>query len=373
MKYAFLLLGLLFLFTSCQPSLSQLGPAADYYPADDLLRKGVVNKYYFHYTSADGYEQSTDIRYYAFRLLPDQQLETTGYQAGYEPTMRSQTYFSEGQQLLAHQEQYWRGDTFPVEIIAPQLLHWEGDTTYLSTKTFYNNGTEEVMTLRQTATQDTLIAGKPAKIFHQQRERHYHYQVREDKDYQTKIQDTYLQGIGLYERKMEFKEGKVKMELVEQMPWKTFLKRRAAVPERVAYINPVSTMDDGVNFKICDPKGYIHDYYNGHPDGGYVGGKRALQEVFSTQLDQALLDDVSGYLTFRFVINCEGQAGRFVTEEAGLDFKRMEFPAALVQHVYGIITKLTNWRAAVLNEEAIDTYAYLTLKFRDGQLIEILP
>ena len=67
------------------------------------------------------------------------------------------------------------------------------------------------------------------------------------------------------------------------------------------------------------------------------------------------------------------QAGRFITEEADLNFKRMEFPQPLVQRCFEILHGLTDWEAAVLGTEPVDTYAYITLKFHDGTLLEILP
>jgi len=373
MKQLFFSLGFTCLLAACQPTISPLGIAADYLPPTDLLRKGVVNKYYFHYSSADGYNKSTDIRYHLYRLSGDDRLEITTYDAGFEPLDRSLTYFKDNQQLLVQQEAFWQGDTFSANILQPVLFDWQSDTARLETQTVYQGGTEEKLLLRQTHQVDSLIDQQPAKIFYKEREQHYHYPERDDRSFQTQIRDTYLSGMGLYARELYTEEGVVKMELVEQMSRKTFLKRRAAAPKRVGYINPANTMDNGTAFKVCHPRERIHDYYNGRPDAGYRPGKRALEAVFREQLDSTFFTGVSGYLTYRFVINCEGQAGRFITEEADLNFKRMEFPQPLVQRCFEILHGLTDWEAAVLGTEPVDTYAYITLKFHDGTLLEILP
>lgn len=374
MKHLFFCIGFACLLAACQPTISSLGTAADYLPPTELLRKGVVNKYYLHYNSADGYNKSTDIRYHLYRLAADDRLEITTYDAGFQPLDRRLTFFQDHQQIVEQQEQYWQGDTFPATIISPVLLNWQGDTARLETQTTFNQGTEEKFLLRQTHRVDSLLDNQPAKIFYKEREQHYHYPEREDRSFQAQIRDTYLKGMGLYAREMHVeKEGIVRMELVEQMPHKTFLKRRAAAPKRVGYINPANTMDNGTAFKTCHPEERIHDYYNSYPDAGYRLGKRGLEAVFQEQLDTTLSIGVSGYLTYRFVINCEGQAGRFITEEADLDFRRIEFPQPLVQHCFNILRGLTDWEAGVLGNEPVDTYAYVTLKFRDGVLLEILP
>lgn len=373
MKYLLFLSGFACFFLGCQTAPSPLGIAADYLPPTELLRKGVVSKYYLHFTSADGYEMSTDIRYYLYQLLANDRLEITSYNAGFEPLETSQVYFKNNQEFLEQGKQFWQKDTFVINVLEPVLLNWQGDTARLATETTFNHGTEEQLLMRQTHMVDTMIENQPAKVFYKDLERHYDYAEREDKTYEIQIQSTYLAGMGLYKQELYLETGTGNMELVEQMSRKTFLKRRASAPERIAYINPASTLDNSTQFKICDPHEWIHDYYNGNPKAGYRTGKRGLEAVFREQLAPSLFKEVSGYLTYRFVINCEGQTGRFVTEEADLDFKRKEFPGPLVQHCFEIIYNLDDWEAAVAREEAIDTYAYLTLKFSDGALIEILP
>ena len=373
MKYLFFIFSFACLLATCQPTISPLGMASDYFPPAALLRNGVLRKFYFHYTSADGYTKSTDIRYYLYRLSTDDHLEITTYDAGFEPLEHTLSSFQDHQQIVTAQEQFWQGDTFSVALLQRVLLNWQGDTARLETQTSFSGGTELKLLLRQTHQVDSFIDKQPAKVFYQERKQHYQYSQRDDRSYQTQIRDTYLRNMGLYARELYSEEGVGKMELVEQMSRKTFLKRRAAAPKRVGYINPANTMDNGTAFKVCHPHERIHDYYNGDPHAGYRTGKRGLGAVFREQLDTTLLAGVSGYLTYRFVINCEGQAGRFITEEADLDFKRIEFPQQLVQHGFEILRGLTDWEAAVFGTEPIDTYAYITLKIRDGTLLEILP
>ena len=169
------------------------------------------------------------------------------------------------------------------------------------------------------------------------------------------------------------KKGKANIELVKQFHWKDFKAMANSAPKRVAYINPAKRIDRNSNFSPCENSNKIHDYYNGTPHAGLRTGKRGWQKLFQQKGNSSNASKESGYLTFRFVINCEGKTGWFTTEEADLDFQPKEFPPELVQHYFDIIEKVDDWRPVVIRQKAADAYAYLTLKLKDGELIDILP
>lgn len=363
----FLLIGL----AACQKPSSPLGVAADFYPPTAELRQGIVNKYYLHFTSADGYERSTNVAYYLYQLDKDGQLEITRYDPAYAPMMRTLTTFQAGQQKVLMQEQFWRADSFPVQVNDAVLKDWTADTANYTTSTTFMNDVVEELQLRQLSQYDSLTADLPLKVFTKERSRIYRSGDGTERKFHSDIHEVYAQGLGFYGSKIIMDDGSLEIELVEQFPATELRKRRAAAPKRVAYIDPAQVLDKGADFEPCD--NYIYDYYNGDPDAGSAGGKRALVRWLEEQLDPKLLEGQSGYLTFRFVINCEGEAGYFITEEAGLDFAVKQFPDALIQHVYLQLQAFGNWVPTVIREEKADAYAYVTLKLKDGELIDLLP
>ena len=171
----------------------------------------------------------------------------------------------------------------------------------------------------------------------------------------------------------ESKTGKNWTELVEQIPIEQFQKMANHGRHRLAYIDPEKTMDEATDFKICNER--IADYYN-HDIGHFPilkGGKNAMQKLLNTQLDKTKLFKESGYLTFRFVVNCEGVAGRFITEQTDLDFQGKTFNPETVSHLYEIVKNIKDWRTTMIRKEARDAYAYITFKLNDGEIIELLP
>ncbi len=72
-------------------------------------------------------------------------------------------------------------------------------------------------------------------------------------------------------------------------------------------------------------------------------------------------------------MNCKGEAGRFVTEQADLDFQPKEFNPATVAHCCELLKGLKDWDATHINKETIDAVFYFTFKLRSGVLKDILP
>lgn len=136
----------------------------------------------------------------------------------------------------------------------------------------------------------------------------------------------------------------------------------------IGYIDPDKALGSK-DFKTC--KDEIYEYYNSEPDGGYKYGKKALRDSVQRKYQASISE--SGYLTFRFVVNCQGKAGRYLVIENDLDFKPKKFNAELVSQFFSITQELKEWRPVVLENESRDYYMYITYKLLDGKIIEILP
>ena len=104
-----------------------------------------------------------------------------------------------------------------------------------------------------------------------------------------------------------------------------------------------------------------------------VGGKGGLWEMVENNLDPSLLKGQDGYFTFRFVVNCKGEAGRFTTEESDLKYNKKEFSSELRNHFLEMLLGVPQWESLTINGEPRDAYVYVTFKIKDDEIIEILP
>jgi hypothetical protein len=156
------------------------------------------------------------------------------------------------------------------------------------------------------------------------------------------------------------------------MPDHEFEKRSAHGKKRVAWIDPSLTLDDHTDFKLCHGEDLIYDYYNSGGLAQHGESKKEMVRNLMAQIDRKKLFDESGFLAFRFVVNCEGKAGRFITEETDLDFGRKKFNPQTVAHLYQLVYALQDWKPVVVGESR-DAYFYLTFKMNHGEVTDILP
>ena len=140
-------------------------------------------------------------------------------------------------------------------------------------------------------------------------------------------------------------------------------------PEHVGDIAFDATLDDP-NFKICNEKG-IAQYYN---FGGvrFKGEKPKITEHFQNYKEIQAPGE-TGYITIRFIVNCEGKTGRFRIQEMDNDYKAKSFRKEIHDQLLSLTKSLDGWVIAINQGYLFDYYQYLTFKIEDGKLIEIMP
>lgn len=371
MKPSHLLLFICCLITSCQTPKIEFGVANDYFPPSGELKKGIVNKHYVHFKSNDGYDSSTDISYTCYQLLESNLLNISQFDAAYALTSERNFRFENDAMLQKSEIAVTRGDTAEVQIFENEILNWAVPKARFHKRQRFPNFERNIQS-EQTGIRDTTVMDLPAKIFTSKFDSYFVF--RGDTTKRDMIMEAiYVKKFGLHSYRSTRKDGTFESELVEQMPLSEFEKRAAHNIKRVAYINPDKVMDEGSGFEICGKYSQIFDYYNGNPDGHFIGGKGGLWKAILPKLEKEKITGQSGYLTFRFIINCEGKIGNFITEQADLDFQKTKFSAKTVNHFFGIMRTLTKWQPCHIQKVPRDSYAYLTFKLRDGELVELLP
>jgi len=219
---------------------------------------------------------------------------------------------------------------------------------------------------------DTIIMDRPGLIFYGTREETSIFNSDTTiNSFNNK--SIYLHGLGLYQFSNKIEGTHYWGELVEQITLDDFLKQGEEPVHRVAYIDTSQAFDKDIPLSLCMVNNRMYDYYNGSQVERYRGGKKNIWDITKRQLKEEKLFNESGYLTFRFIVNCKGQAGKYITEEADLDFQRKEFNSETATHFYKILRSMEDWIPTNINGEDVDAYFYLTFKLKDGKLIEILP
>ncbi|GAA4049155.1 hypothetical protein GCM10022409_39600 [Hymenobacter glaciei] len=82
----------------------------------------------------------------------------------------------------------------------------------------------------------------------------------------------------------------------------------------------------------------------------------------------------SGYLTFRFVIDCAGfRQPMTQVLQTDANYKAFHFRPELVSELYAFLKTLKDWRVANYSGHAVSYFTYLTFKITDGKVVAVIP
>lgn len=148
------------------------------------------------------------------------------------------------------------------------------------------------------------------------------------------------------------------------------LAQKQAFPENVGEI-PFDSLQDDPVFVVCNPK-QVLEYYN--TASFYKDHKKEivkyLLDNFTTQDE---FKDQNGFLTIRFIINCNGNTGRFRLFEIDSSYQPCHFKEALSGQLLSHVKQLSGWQPAVYKQKVYDSYQYITFRLRNGKIISITP
>jgi hypothetical protein len=343
-----------------------------YFPSDTVFEKGFAAKYYFRYEPIDpDTDAKIRISYSVYKKSDDNHFLITSYNAGFEYT-GSQYYRIEDQNLFLDSSFYLsQGDTLKAQITEPWSKSWQSDQHPIYEEKYSYQGVEYLYEIEQLEIGDTLINGQKGKFFlFDRRYRNIATDSLVDSNRSTEI---YLENIGFFSSSETSENGSFSSELIEQMPIDSFLLRANHGEKRIAFINPKESLGGDPGFALCGPEKDIFDYYNGDPDAGFLHGKKEMLSIINDQIIPEKLKGQNGMLTYRFVINCKGKAGRFIFRGYDFDYQAKKFPASARTHLLEILLSLKTWQPCVIRSENSDSYAYITFKIKDGEIIDVLP
>ena len=148
-----------------------------------------------------------------------------------------------------------------------------------------------------------------------------------------------------------------------------FIPTKNAFTTDAHYIDPEnSLLSEG--FEVCD-ENFILQYYN--PERAtYSQGKNGLRSFILSNYKNKNYTD-SGYLNIRFVINCKGEAGRYVIHENDLNLVPKTFTKDLKDQLFELTTHLKKWNPNFTHDMYRDSYMYISYRIENGNITEIIP
>lgn len=130
---------------------------------------------------------------------------------------------------------------------------------------------------------------------------------------------------------------------------------------------------DDMDFKVCHGDENSIQYFNLGGGPIYNGEKPHIIQTFKDNYQPITKKNQNGFIRIRFMVNCEGKAGRFRVLQSDENYRETKFDDAIVTQLEKITKGIENWVVLYRDEIPIDYYMYLIFKITDGQLTEILP
>ncbi|MCF6279787.1 MAG: hypothetical protein L3J14_05505 [Flavobacteriaceae bacterium] len=141
-------------------------------------------------------------------------------------------------------------------------------------------------------------------------------------------------------------------------------------PHYVGYIDQENALLNNV-YELCG-KGLIHKTHHGAPDDAFEVSKKRFRETILSEYKNENYTD-SGYLNFRFLVNCEGNAGWFEIIEMNLDLEEINLSDAMVNELLILTSNSKHWKILKHNKVSKNYYMYISYRIENGRIVEILP
>lgn len=340
------------------------------------INKGIINKYYVTVYPSNNSGTKTNLEYSYIKKLDDSLYIKEIYNPAFKLKSTRKFSIDNNAREISYQ-QFYPTDTLTAIYSDNTTAHYitfDKDTVYYSVKLKNKDSISIKIDKSTIMLKDTLVEKRPAKIIEQINTDTIFFGETLKNTSRYRSRSIYVQDLGLWKSIVTTDTQLIEKVLVEQLLPKQFDTLSKHGIQRVGYIDFDNTIDAGATLVLCSSHARIFDYYNGSNDrSGFIGGKGNLKKFIDKKLDNSKLNHESGYLTFRFVINCKGQAGKFVTNEVDFDYNEKQFSKQTVMHLYDIISSIEKWKACVIRNVKKDSYFYVTFILKNGKIQDILP
>ena len=120
---------------------------------------------------------------------------------------------------------------------------------------------------------------------------------------------------------------------------------------------------DNSEFIVCN-EDRITQYYS--VETNYQGGEKNIKKELNKLINNLNFNE-SGFITYRFVVNCKNEVGRFRIKMVNSDLKENSFKSNNIKQIQESIKGLNGWESGKL----LDSYYVLNFKIQNGKITDI--
>ena len=149
--------------------------------------------------------------------------------------------------------------------------------------------------------------------------------------------------------------------------YSTVYRKHDALKRNLSWIACDAELDDP-SFTLCDDHAVLNHYRHRpqyQEDGSDIGDL-----ILAEFADCPMQEGLSGFITVRFIVNCEGQAGRFRTYELNTAYQPYHFERLTSQLVRFIQSK-KSWKPGKVEGRPFDSFYHLNCRVIDGLITDV--
>lgn len=122
----------------------------------------------------------------------------------------------------------------------------------------------------------------------------------------------------------------------------------------------------------CNSLNWTYYYF------GFNAKYKTSSETLIVEANQAIGSfqaNKSGFLTVRFVVNCKGEKGNYEILATDKNYQETKFDREITDKALNFVKGLTIWGRGFwkYSSQPQDYYAFITFKFDNGKITEIIP
>ncbi|MDR1593222.1 MAG: hypothetical protein LBS43_01900 [Prevotellaceae bacterium] len=104
------------------------------------------------------------------------------------------------------------------------------------------------------------------------------------------------------------------------------------------------------------------------------GERYGVIEYFAEHFKPKPVENATGYITVRFMVNRKGQTDRFRMYEMDNNFQQTTFDKTVSGKIFDLTKKLSGWKPLIDDKgNQYDYYQYIVFKIKNGLIEYILP
>ena len=129
---------------------------------------------------------------------------------------------------------------------------------------------------------------------------------------------------------------------------------------------------DRADFELCHGDKHVRQYFNMQQGLQIEGEKEKIEQYFLAHYKPVDLDQ-SGWIRIRFIVNCQGETGRFRMLESDDEYQERPFDRRISEQIMALTKSLEGWKVLKMDGDPVDYYQYLIFKIRGGEIEKIMP